>query len=255
MDPIALAERNTAAFCEPTWSVQTDPEVAALFAARYTEAVARRSVSERGVFFLAISGGATPKRYFQALAAMAGANDFPWQETVLFWVDERLVPPEDARSNYLLAKQAFLDQAPLLNSQIRRIRGELSLNAAVQAYEEELAAAFGPFSPDGPPCFDLVHLGLGSDGHAASLFPGDSALGDDARRVTGVRRPGLAPFVPRVTLTLPALNASRNVLFLASGADKIALARRIASLPPCAPAAPPAARIRPHGQLLWVLSP
>lgn len=255
MDPITLAERNVVAWCEPNWSVQADPAAAALFAARYTANVARESVSERGAFFLAISGGSTPKRYFEALAAMAGANAFPWKETALFWVDERLVPPEDARSNYLLARRALLDQAPLLNSQIHRICGELSLNAAVQAYEEELEAVFGAFVLNGAPCFDLIHLGLGGDGHTASLFPGDSALGQDSRRVTGVRRPGLDPFVPRVTLTLPALNASRNVLFLASGAAKIDLARRIAKLPPDAPDVPPAARVRPKGQLLWVLSP
>jgi 6-phosphogluconolactonase len=129
------------------------------------------------------------------------------------------VPPDDQRSNYGLARTALLDRLPAGQvPDVRRIEGELGPHEGAAAYETQLRRAFGEAMPE----LDLVLLGLGPDGHCASLFPGDPALQESRRLAVGVERPGLAPFVPRVTLTLPVLNAAREVVFLVTGKGKAA---------------------------------
>jgi 6-phosphogluconolactonase len=175
---------------------------------------------------VALAGGSTPAQAYARLAAI----DVDWSTCTLWFGDERCVPADDERSNYAMVRAALLDRLTGAPPAVHRIQGELGPHVAADAYERELA--------DEVPRFDLVLLGLGPDAHCASLFPGDPVLDETERRVLGVERPGMEPFVPRVTLTLPAINAARHVLFLVTGAAKAAaVARAFAQEPePEAPA-------------------
>jgi 6-phosphogluconolactonase len=158
---------------------------------------------------VALAGGSTPRPLYERLAT----RSFAWQETDVFFTDERCVPPEHDASNYRMAQDALLSKVP---ARVHRMRGE---TCDASAYEEELSAAFGP----GLPWFDLVLLGLGEDGHTASLFPNDPALEIKDRRVARVERPDHA----RLTLTLPVLSAAKNAIFLVAGARKRAMLCRL----------------------------
>lgn len=180
---------------------------------------------------IALTGGSTPRRAYE-LAAAAGLD---WSHATLWWGDERCVAPDDERSNYRLAREALLERLASGASPAKhRIEGELGPLRGAQAYEAALREAFGT----GAPRLDLVLLGVGPDAHCASLFPGAPALDERRRLAVGVERPGLAPWVPRVSLTLPVLAAAREVVFLVTGADKAdAVARAFDGAPsPAAPA-------------------
>jgi 6-phosphogluconolactonase len=193
---------------------------------------------------IALAGGSTPRAAYER-AAEAGAE---WAAATLWFGDERCVPPDDERSNYRLAREALLDRLGAAGPAVRRIEGELGPDAAAAAYE---AALFDAFGSEDAPRLDLVVLGLGPDAHCASLFPGKPALVVSDRLVTGVPEPGLEPRVPRVTLTLPAINAAREVVFLATGPAKAeAVARAFGDRPD--PAAP-AALVRPRSGRMTVL--
>ena len=151
---------------------------------------------------IALAGGSTPKALYELLAT----RPYPWAETEVFFGDERCVPPDHPDSNFNMANVALLSK---VDARVYRMRGE---TCGAAEYEAELARVFGP----GPPVFDLVLLGLGPDGHTASLFPGDQALGERVRYVVNVERPDH----PRLTLTLPVLSAATEVIFLVSGASK-----------------------------------
>lgn len=161
---------------------------------------------------IAVSGGSTPRPAYERLAAM----ELDWSSSTLWFSDERCVLPDDPRSNFRLVREALLDRMRAGAPEVRRIRGEQGPHPAAAEYEYELREAFG----DRPPALDLVLLGLGPDGHFASLFPGQPALEERERLVVGVERPGHPPLVARVTLTLPAINAAREVVFLVTGEDK-----------------------------------
>lgn len=223
---------------------------AAALARAAAEEVARRAeeaVAARGTFTLALSGGSTPQPLHALLADPAAPfrARIPWARTEIWFGDERAVPPDHAESNFRMAREALLDHvAPRA---VHRIEGERPAAEAAARYEGELRAAAGP---DGaPPRLDLVLLGLGNDGHTASLFPGSAALEERERWVT-------APFVPavgahRITLTLPVLERARAIAFVVAGADKReALARLLA--PGASPV--PAARVRPLDGALLVLA-
>lgn len=158
---------------------------------------------------IVLAGGSTPRAAYEH-AASAGT---PWSAATAWFGDERCVPPDDERSNYAMAKAALLDRLGDAGPTVKRIRGELGQGPAVEDYEREIQAA-------GPPRFDLVLLGLGPDGHTASLFPDQEALAERSKLVVGVDQPGLEPMVARVTLTLPALASARRIVFLACGAAK-----------------------------------
>lgn len=167
---------------------------------------------------IALTGGSTARLAYERLAPA----EVDWSRCTLWFGDERCVPPGDEDSNYGMFRESLLDRLRGKAPDVRRIPGELGPDAGAAAYEQELRGAFGEASPR----FDLVLLGLGPDGHCASLFPGDPAIEERKRLAVGVARSGLAPWVPRVTLTLPVLNAARNVLFLVTGADKAAATAR-----------------------------
>jgi 6-phosphogluconolactonase len=179
---------------------------------------------------IVLSGGSTPRAAYERVAEM----DVGWSAATLWFGDERCVPPDHEHSNYRMVKEALLDRIEGEQPAVRRMQGELGPDAGADAYEAELRGAFG----EGVPRLDLVLMGLGPDAHTASLFPKDDALGETERTVVGVPTPGMAPLVSRVTVTLPLVNAARDVVFLVSGEDKAeAVARAFSGVPdPSAPA-------------------
>jgi 6-phosphogluconolactonase len=181
-------------------------------------AIARAAVARRGSCSIALSGGSTPKHLFEQLAR-AGRGALPWDHVELWWGDERTVPPDHPDSNYGMAREALLEPLGLDAAHVHRMAGELDPVAAARAYEDELVAALGA-----PPIFDLVLLGMGPDGHTASLFPGSAALAETQRWVVAnqVTSPLVHGSATRITLTAPAINAARHVRFLVTGADKAA---------------------------------
>jgi 6-phosphogluconolactonase len=215
--------------------------------------LAREAVSARGACHVALSGGSTPRRLFQLLVAR-GPGALPWRDLVLWWGDERTVPPDHADSNYRMAREALIEPAAGLGldaSAVHRMAGERADHAAAAAdYERALTAALGS-----PPRLDIALQGMGPDGHTASLFPGSPALGETARWV--VANPVDSPYAKgktmRLTLTAPAINAARHVRFLVGGADKAAaLAQVIAG--PRDPARYPSQLIAPaDGDQVWLV--
>ena len=180
--------------------------------------LARAAVEARGAFHVALSGGSTPKRLFQLLATRGG--ELPWDRVELWWGDERCVPPEHADSNYGMARDHLIRPLGLPEARVHRMHGELDPGAAARAYEEELRLVL----PE-PPVLDYALLGMGPDGHTASLFPDSPALDETRRHV--LANAVESPLVPggaatRITLTAPAINRARHVRFLVAGADKAA---------------------------------
>ncbi len=169
----------------------------------------RLAEAARAGLEIALTGGSTPRRAYE----LAALREQDWSRAGAWWGDERCVPPEDERSNYRLARESLLDRLSS-SPRIHRIRGELDPAEAAQEYEREL----------GETRLDLVLLGIGPDGHVASLFPGAPTLEERERRVVAAEA-GHEPFVPRVTLTLPVLCAGRSVLFLVTGEEKADAAR------------------------------
>jgi len=210
----------------------------------------RAAVVDRGTCSVALSGGSTPRRLFQLLA-QAGGDALPWEHVDLWWGDERAVPPDHAESNYRMTREALIDPLGLAASHVHRIAGELAdHDAAARTYSRELVTALGS-----PPTFDIVLLGLGPDGHTASLFPGSPALGETSRWV--VANPVTSPLVHgsaiRITLTAPALNAARHIRFLVAGADKAAALAQVVE-GARDPARYPAQLIAPDtGDLAWLI--
>ena len=220
--------------------IEVVDDVAGAAAERIAEAV-------REGQHIALSGGSTPRAAHERVSTMG----LDWSKTTLWFGDDRAVPPDHEHSNYAMAKASLLDRIEGAPPEVHRIPGELGHEGAARVYEQELHDAFGghPLPP-----LDLVLLGLGPDAHCASLFPGDDALGERHRWVVGVETPGMAPLVSRVTVTLPVLNAARNVVFLISGEDKAdAVARAFGDAP--GPDAP-ASLVRPKdGRLTVLLDP
>jgi 6-phosphogluconolactonase len=181
--------------------------------------VAQAAVAARGVARIAVSGGHTPKRTFEILADR-GERYFqlmPWERLELFWVDERSVPPDNEESNYRMTRLALLEKAPLPASQVFRIEGELDPEEAAAKYESVIR---GRFRLEGAevPIFDLIALGMGDDGHTASLFPHTAGLHELGRIVIANHVPQKETW--RVTLTSPVINQGRKVVFLIGGTDK-----------------------------------
>jgi 6-phosphogluconolactonase len=199
--------------------VEPDPAALAQRAAQYFVEMVGEAVAGRGRARIAISGGTTPKAAFQLLADpnQPWRSRMPWNDLDLYWVDERCVAPDDAESNYRMTREALLDHVPLTVDQIHRIEGELDPLEAADEYESELRESFR-LEGGQIPRFDLVALGMGPDGHTASLFPHTAALHETRRIVTANRVPQMDTW--RITLTWPVINAARSVFFLIAGTDK-----------------------------------
>jgi 6-phosphogluconolactonase len=192
---------------------------------------------------IALAGGSTPRAAYERLATM----DVDWTACTLWFGDERCVPPDDEHSNFRLVREALLDPLHGPRPDVRRIAGEQGPDAAADAYERQLREAFGA----GVRRFDLILLGLGPDAHCASLFPGQPSLDERERAAIDIARPGLAPWLPRVTLTLPVINGAREVLFLVTGQDKAAAVERAFAGEPDPDA--PASLVAPDPGVLTVL--
>ena len=214
-------------------------------AAEHVVGVAARAMTRHGRCALALSGGSTPADLYALLATGAFAARIEWSRLEVFWGDERCVPPNHEQSNYRMARDALLAKVPVPETNVHRIRGEDDPKVAAVAYEELLRRALGPSG------FDLVLLGMGDNGHTASIFPGMPA-------VTEVSRWVVAQYVEvvgmwRVTLTPAVINAADHVTFLVAGADKAERLREVLEGPEQIEVLPSQA-IRPtHGALMWLV--
>ena len=222
-----------------------DPDELARGAAAEFVARASEAVERRGLFTVALSGGSTPKILYTLLASESFRDRVPWAETHFFWSDERHVAPDHPDSNYHMANEAMLAHVPVPETNIHRIHGENRDAAeAARDYERTLIDVTHSTLPR----LDLILLGLGTDGHTASIFPGSEALHETTHLVA-------APWVEklntyRITMTLPLLNNTAAVLFLVSGADKAEIVRAVLE----GPRKYPAQYVSPtNGQLLWLL--
>jgi 6-phosphogluconolactonase len=203
-----------------------------------------------GRFSIALSGGSTPKRLYQMLAAPPLIEAMPWERVHLFFGDDRFVAWDDPNSNYAMARDAMIAHVPIPAGNVHGIAHKGTADDAAHVYESELRSFYGSDTLDpARPLFDVVLLGMGPDGHTASLFPGKPALDVMDRWVVEVPEPGLNPFVPRVTLTYPALHSAKSTAFVAAGADKTAMMNRVLA----GEHALPSARISPVGELIWFI--
>jgi 6-phosphogluconolactonase len=205
---------------EPELILGRDASELAVTAARMISQYAARSISERGRFTWALAGGSTPEKTYGLLAKNRGDVSVDWSKTYLFFGDERFVPADDPRSNYKMVSDALLATAPIAADHVFAIRTDLpTAKQCADEYCQTLSDCFA--TPIGHmPVFDLILLGLGDDGHTASLFPGAAALSVMDRAVTDSPPGVLPPPVNRITLTYPVLNAARQVLFLVAGGNK-----------------------------------
>lgn len=226
-------------------SIEMTGAAAKLFVVR-----AGQAVSARGRFTAALSGGKTPMAFYSLLAKAPFAAKIPWARVHLFWGDERCVPPDHRDSNYRQARELLIDHVPIPAANVHRMPGEIDPVEAAARYEQNLRAFFAPHG-DGFPALDIILLGLGRDGHTASLFPGTKAIRETARWVLG-------HFVDaqkgwRITLTPPVINTARMVVFIVAGAEKASALRDVME-GPFRPDILPAQAIRPAGgDLLWML--
>lgn len=200
-----------------------DPGALAHEAARRFVALAREAAESRGRFSAALSGGSTPGGLYRLLAEEPYRSQVPWEAVHLFWGDERCVPPDDPGSNYRLAEEILISQVPIPPENVHRVRGELEPSSAARDYEHEIQDFFcGPHAR-----FDLILLGLGEDGHTASLFPGSPALAETERLVVAATAVYQDRPAQRVTLTLPVLKSARQVLFLVAGSAKAGVVQAV----------------------------
>lgn len=233
------------------YRVAPDPQSLAHLAAQHLVEQAEQSIAARGAARIAISGGSTPKATFQLLAdpAQPWRERMPWSKLDLWWVDERCVPPSDADSNYRMTREAMLDHVSLPSAQIHRIEGELEPEASAARYESELRNSFRLEGAE-VPRFDVVQLGMGPDGHTASLFPHTQALYELGRLTVANRVEAKDAW--RVTLTSPVINRASHVFFLIAGADKAQVLKEVFT-GPRDPERLPSQMIKPAGGILTLL--
>jgi len=219
-------------------------------AAELVASAANEAVGERGRFSIALSGGSTPKSLYTLLATNARTS-LPWDRMFFFFGDERHVPPTDPESNYRMADEAMLSKVPVAQTNVFRVEAENpDAAAAAQAYEQTLRKFFA-LEAGQLPAFDLILLGMGPDGHTASLFPGTEGLNEKTKLVVANWVEKLKTH--RISLTLPVLNAARCVAFLVSGTDKAPVLKSV--LEGNVPGEQyPAKLVRPaQGKLIWLL--
>lgn len=215
-------------------------------AAQEFQRLAETAVQERGKFSVALSGGNTPRAVYSILASEH--KDLPWDRIHIFFGDERHVPPDHPDSNFRMASESLLSKVPIPEKNIHRVQAELDAEAAAAEYEQQLSSFFQLKDHEWPR-FDLIFLGIGEDGHTASLFPGSKALSEASRRVVANWVEKFKTF--RITFTFPVLNHAAEVAFLVSGSGKAQILSEI--LQP-GPPKYPAQKIQPeNGRLLWLV--
>ncbi len=214
-------------------------------------ALVNEASASSGRFTVALSGGSTPKALYSLLAASGFADRIPWPKVHLFWGDERCVPPDHPDSNYRMVRESLLSKISIPPENVHRMAGEKEPKLAAAEYENELKTFF-QLSQGTPPRFDLILLGLGEDGHTASLFPESDALNETQRLVATTYLPKLNAH--RLTLTLPVLNESAEIYFLVAGKNKAAIVKELLGTDPTI-AKFPAQRIQPaDGALTWFIT-
>jgi 6-phosphogluconolactonase len=240
-------------------NVQPDADALMRLAADAFVFWTRKAIERRGKAHVALSGGSTPKALFALLATQPYAQQVFWDRVHVWWGDERDVPATHADSNFRMADETLLQRVPIPRANVHRVRTELGAEQAAMHYETEIKFAFGQIAVDpetgavldgaGWPVFDLILLGMGDDGHTASLFPGSDALNEQARSVTShfVEKVGMR----RITFTAPLINAADTVLFLVSGAGKAPMLKNVL-LGEVNAAQWPSQLIAPHGKLFWM---
>lgn len=238
--------------------IYRDSRTLAAAAAELFIAVGAEDVSRQGYFNVALAGGSTPRETYELLSEDSRAGRVNWLKTYVFWGDERCVPPDHPESNYRMAQRSLLDHVPVPAEQIYRMQGEISPQIASDIYERLLRVHFASLEAEenGSHTFDLVLLGLGNDGHTASLFPGSEALDVQDRWVAANYAAGLDSW--RLTLTRPCINAARQVVFLVSGGRKAEILKQVIAPHEERVASDlhglPAAAIQPQaGKLVWLV--
>ena len=219
-----------------------DQRAVAEAAARFIASTMEAAVASSGKCRIALSGGSTPRATYERLSEPDLAGQVDWTKVEVFFGDERMVPPTDASSNYRMAREAMLDRVPILPANVHRIQGELEPSVAAANYATEL----------GTEPLDIVLLGMGDDGHVASLFPGSAELLRTDRTVV----PSHAPVAPhdRVSISLPVINGARNVVLLVTGEGKAERVAEVFQERASGAARLPAARVAPRrGELHWFL--
>jgi 6-phosphogluconolactonase len=239
---------------QPTLTIAKDAEDLAARAAERFLQVAGDAIRREGRFTVALAGGSTPEKLYTRLAQPEAAGQVDWGRSFLLLGDERFVPLDDARSNYALVRQTLLASERVPADRVCPVPVHLATaEAAAAAYAETLAAVFDVADRRRPPRFDLILLGLGDDGHTASLFPHAPSLAVTDRWVVSSPPGTLPPPVERITLTYPVLNAARRVLFLVAGEKKAAVLQEVLEARP-GPATRPAAGVRPvDGTVEWLI--
>ena len=228
-----------------------DVEAVSHAAADEFERCAREAIDQRGRFRVALSGGSTPQRLYQVLAGPSYHDRIDWRNVEPFWGDERAVPADHRDSNYRMAREALISRVPIPDGQIHRMEDERSdRDQAAREYQATVARVFGVDPGGPPPSFDLILLGMGPDGHTASLFPHTAGLAETGRWVIVNHIPKLT--TDRMTLTYPILNRAYEVLFLVAGTDKATTLAEVLDGPPD-PARLPSQAVQPSGRLLWYL--
>lgn len=230
-------------------AIYPDLDTISQHAAAYIMHIARESIVTRGRFTIALSGGNTPGKLYGLLASEPYNSQIDWQLVDIFWSDERCVPPDDPESNYFMAHEVLLSRISIPVAQVHRMPADqFNRDAASLTYTQEMQRAF---STNGIPDFDLLQLGMGPEGHTASLFPHQPSLYERERLVMPVTVPKPPP--DRLTFTPPILNAARHVLFLATGADKADALRAVIEGPDN-PDEYPAQIVRPpNGEVTWMV--
>ena len=232
-----------------SFEIAVVPDAAALAeaAAREFARAAREAIAGRGIFRVVLAGGSTPRALYGRLARQPHRRSIPWDRVRFFWGDERCVPPDNERSNYRMARETLLEPLQIPAQRVLRMKGDQVPAAAARGYEWTIRKEFR----GSPACFDLILLGLGEDGHTASLFPGTAALAESRRLVA-------ANFVPkfgqwRITMTYRAINAARRIVFLASGVEKAAPVEKIVKKRRGYKELPASGVVPRRGTLLWLL--
>jgi 6-phosphogluconolactonase len=230
-------------------AIRVLPDAAALAdaAARQIVERAQAAIDARGVFSIALSGGSTPRELHHRLASAPLAQRVDWQRVHVFFGDERCVPPDDPQSNYHVAQETLLSRVPIPPAQVHRMRGELPPEEAAADYTGQLEAFF----EDEPPRLDVIVLGMGDNGHTASLFPGLTAVHEQQRWVVAENVPEVGMW--RITLTPVVLNLGHQVLFLVAGEAKASMLREVLE-GAYAPDERPAQIVRPApGEVIWLV--
>jgi 6-phosphogluconolactonase len=246
-----------------TWIEKTPPSMRVLAVlpdrqrlieatAEHVVELASQAIGENGMFTVALSGGSTPRPLYTLLAKKPFIKRIDWSRVHLFWGDERCVPPDDPQSNYRMVRETLLAALAVPPEHIHRIQGEEEPESAAARYEQVLQTFFGSIGKNHPPraTFDLVLLGMGDDGHTASLFPGSPAVTEERRWVLPQYVEAVSMW--RITLTPAAINAAKNTLFMVSGSGKAEALRAVLEGPLQAEVLPAQAIHPVNGRLLWL---